>query len=149
MAEEKKETEVEILTSKFTKSVDNGVATLTYDDEKAFTENAPMPVSDMKKVFDYAHSYVEKTTNVVAEHAKDLMQNDQSIDKVIATLPYGLSKRSNVTVTANRSRTTPARGDIPEVTKSTLRVAIKDATIPISKTKIRKLEAELTATLLT
>jgi hypothetical protein len=129
-------------------SVANGVATVGYTDEGAFTEGCEVSKADMKKVFDHAGAYIAKVTEAASEKATSIMTEDKSVDKVVFAYPYGMSKRGSVDILANRSQTFRNIKDGSDVVKSTLRVAVKDPLTKASKSSVKALEAKMTASLL-
>lgn len=138
---------------KFTATSNNGVATVSYEDEAAFKNGTDIPYAEMKRTFDYAGQYIEEATTTSAKYAENLMKKDKSVDKVIVELPYGMSKRGSVAVTANREKTFPGMKlkdgqKRPDVTKSTIGVIVRDAAIELSRPKIKDMEQQMTKTLL-
>ena len=134
--------------SKFEVTKADGVATATYTDETVFKDNTDIPFAQMKKVMDYASEFVGEAAEAAATKATEIMSDDKSIDKVVFNMPYGVSKRGQVNVIANRSQTFRSPADGSEVTKSTLKVAVKDPLTKVGKTKIKELESKMTETLL-
>jgi len=76
--------------TKFEVSKVDGVATLSYKDDNAFYEGTDLSKAVIKQVFDHASAYIEDTATTVA------------INNVIATVPYGVSKRGEVGVKVKR-----------------------------------------------
>jgi len=134
--------------SKFETTVNNGVATVTYDDDSAFKNGTDIPFAEMKRTFDYAGEYIAEATTTSASHAEDIMKKDKSVEKVVIELPYGVSKRGTMAVTANREKTFKGMNGGADVTKSTIAVVVKDAATKMSRTKIKDLEKQMTSTLL-
>lgn len=137
-----------ILDKDFTTEKVGEVATLTYADTDAFKNGTELPMSEMKKVFDYAHDYIEKATERASVEATKIMEKDKKINKVIVSYPYGMSKRGEIGVTAKRSQTFKSPADNSEVTKSTLAVVVHDPLSKVSKAKVKALSATMTASLL-
>lgn len=125
-----------------------GVATVTYSDDKAFMDGTEIANKDVKAVFDYANDYIEAGTNAAATKAETIMTEDTDINSVNVMLPYGVSKRGEIAVKAKREHTYPGMNGRPDVTKSTLTVAVKDPLTKMSKTKLKALEADMTSKLL-
>jgi len=134
--------------SKFESNVANGVATVTYSDAEAFKNGTDIPFTELKKTFDYAGEYIEDATNKSATFATELMEKDKSVNKVVVELPYGVSKRGSMAVTANREKTFPGMNGHDATTKSTINVVVKDAATKMSRTKIKALESTMTEKLL-
>ena len=134
--------------SKFAVETANGVATVKYDDENAFYEGTELSKKTIKEVFDHASNYIQEATVAASEQATKIMTDDKSVEKVVVEYPYGVSKRGNVTVAANRAQTFRNPTDGSEVTKSTLKVAVADPLTKVSKTKVRELTAKMTESLL-
>ena len=139
---------IEFDKSKFEVSKSEGVATVTYTGEKVFMEGTDIPATEVKAVFKYAEEFIEAGTVAATAQATAIMDKDSKIDVVNVELPYGISKRGAVNLKAKRSHTYPGIGDRPDVTKSTLSVAVKDPATKMSKTKVKALEAEMTKKLL-
>ena len=125
-----------------------GVATVTYTDEKVFLDGTDIPNKDVKAVFEYAQEFIEAGTNAASAQAKTIMAKDKTINSVNVVLPYGISKRGEIGVKAKREHTYPGMNGRPDVTKSTINVMIKDPLTKISKTKVKALETEMTDKLL-
>jgi len=137
-----------ILDKDFTVEKVGEVATLTYTDTDAFKNGTEIPMSEMKKVFDYAHEFIEKATEKAATESTTIMEKDKKINKVIVSYPYGMSKRGEIGITAKRSQTFKSPADGSESTKSTLTVAVHDPLSKVSKAKVKALSATMTASLL-
>ena len=129
-------------------SVANGVATISYAEDGIFTQGCDVSKADMKKVFDHASDYIASASEAAAVKATDVMKDDKSVDKVVFAYPYGMSKRGEVSILANRSQTFRNIKDGSDIVKSTLRVAVKDPLTKASKSAVKALEATMTATLL-
>lgn len=127
----------------------NGVATAKYTNEGAFYEDTELTKTVIKEVFDHAHDYIESATVAASEKATEIMEADSSVDKVVMSFPYGVSKRGSIDVIANRSQTfrNPTDPD-KSVTKSTLKVAVSDPLTKVSKSKVRDLAGKMTESLL-
>jgi hypothetical protein len=134
--------------TKFDRTEIDGIVTLKYTDEEAFVSTTDVDEATLKKVFNHISDYTEACTTAAANAAKTEMENNPSVNRVIAEFPYTTSKRGGASVTVDRSHTYPGIGDAPDVTKSTIRVAITDPYAKVGKTFIKGLEAELTAALL-
>lgn len=124
------------------------VAVVKYNDEKAFYVDTELTQKTIREVFNHASNYINEATTAAAEQAESIMKEDKAIDKVVVEYPYGVSKSGNVTVSANRSQTFKIPGKDEEITKSTIAVSIKDPLTKVSKSKINKLKAQLTESLL-
>ena len=133
--------------TKFESATVDGVVTLSYKDDKAFGTGTELTHKQLKEAADYAHTYIEKATEVAAEVAKETMEKDDKINKVIVDYPYSVSKRGELTVAIDRSKTYTIPNSDETVTKSAIKVAVKDPITKISKPRIKDLEAELTAAL--
>lgn len=139
---------IEIKQDQFEVAKADGIATITYGDDKAFFANTDMKKNDIKAVFDYAHEYIEAGTTAAKEVAVKTMEDDKSIDKVFVNLPYGVSKRGGLDIVAKREHTYPGMNGSPSVTKSTLKVAVTDPLTKPAKSFIKSNEADMTARLL-
>lgn len=133
---------------KFKTTINNGVATIAYDDADAFKNGTDISFAEMKRTFNYAGEYIAEATTTSAAQAEKVMKKDKSVDKVVIELPYGVSKRGSLAVTANREKTFKGMNGGADVTKSTIAVVVKDAATKMSRTKIKDLEKTMTATLL-
>jgi len=134
--------------TKFEVSKVDGVATLSYKDDNAFYEGTDLSKAVIKQVFDHASAYIEDTATTVADVAQNIMTEDSEINNVIATVPYGVSKRGEVGVKVKREHTYKGMNGNDDVTKSTLAVAVKDPLSKLAKPKIKAMEAKLTEALL-
>jgi len=123
------------------------VATVTCEDDNAFFDT-DLTKKQIKDVFDHAHGYIEKAANVAADMATDIMKKDKKVNEVSFALPYGVSKRGGLNIQARRSTTFRGVGDRPDVTRSDLRVAVKDPMSKVSKTKLKAMQARMTEELL-
>jgi len=125
-----------------------GVATAIYADKDAFYKGTELSKDTIKAVFDHSNNYVESATSEAKDLAQDIMENDKAINSVIVSLPYSPSKKGIITVKANREHTYPGMNGLPDVTKSTLKVMVKDPYQKSTGDKIKEMEAEMTKALL-
>jgi len=123
------------------------VATVTCTDDNAFFAG-DVSKKDIETVFKHSHDYVESCTTAASDMASDIMSKDKKIDEVVFTMPYGISKRGKLNVKAKRSVTFPGMSGRPDVTRSDLRVVVKDPHSSMSKTKLKELQAKMTEELL-
>lgn len=135
------------LTAGFTQTEVDGVVTLKYDDAAAFKNGTDIDAATLKAVATYGQQYVKATTTLAANEAQKLMEGNKDVSKVIVQFPYTVSSNGNLDVTVNRSKTYPGMNGAPDVTKSTINVAVKDPYAKIKST-VKDLEKELTAALL-
>jgi len=122
-------------------------ATCVCTNEEAFYEG-DLTKKQIKEVFDHSQSYLNKCAEVTAEVATSIMGKDKAIDNVLFNLPYGVSKRGCVDVKTRRTVTFPGIGTNPDVTRSDLRMVVKDPLTKVGKTKLKDLQANMTAELL-
>jgi len=134
--------------SKFTITKAGSVATAEYKDENAFFGNDDVSRKDIEKVFKHAQDYVTDCAKVSAELSTEVMKDDSKIDEVHVTMPYGVSKRASVTAKARRSVTYPGMNGGDPVTKSDLRVVVKDPHSKVSKTAMKEMQSQMTKELL-
>jgi len=126
---------------------DGAVATVSCTNENAFFDG-DVPKKDIERVFKHSQQYVEKCTNIAADIAAGIMSKDKKIHEVMLSMPYGISKRSAVNLKAKRTVTFPGMNGHPDVTRSDLRVVVKDVHASMSKTKLKELQAKMTEELL-
>jgi len=134
--------------SKFTITKAGNVATATYKDENAFFETEEVSRKDIEKVFKHTQEYVAGCAKASAELSTDVMKEDSKIDEVHVTMPYGVSKRASVTGKARRSVTYPGMNGGDPVTKSDLRIVVKDPHSKVSKTAMKEMQSQMTKELL-
>lgn len=135
--------------TKFTSTTVDGVVTLSYEDEKSFTAgDESISQKDLKAASEYTAKYVEEATKLAATEAQAIMEKDSGTNKVLINFPFSTSKRGNLGIAVDRSKTYPGIQDRPDVTKSTIRVTATDPVMRMSKSKIKDLEKDLTAALL-
>jgi len=123
-------------------------ATLVYEDDAAFYADTELPKTEIQRVFKHASEYVTDCATVAADVATKLMAKDKKIDEVIMTMPYGVSKRGNVTARAKRTVTFPGIGDNPSVTRSDIRISVRDPLTKTPRSKLKELQAKMTEQLL-
>ena len=126
----------------------DGVATITCDNEDQYYEGTDLTKAVIKEVYEHSSKYIEDATTVVSQKAQELMEKDKGINTVIATLPYGVSKRGSLGINVKRTHTYPGINGNSDVTKSVISVAVKDPLSKLAKSKVKALEANLTAALL-
>jgi len=124
------------------------VATVTCTNEDAFYEGTDISKKDIKAVFDHSHQYIEECANAAAEQATAIMAKDKKVNEVTFSMPYGVSKRGEVSIKTRRSVTYPGINGSADVTRSDLRVVVKDPLTKMSKTKLRTLQKSMTEQLL-
>ena len=135
--------------SKFKSTTVDGVTSLSYDDEKSFSAgDDKVSAKELKAASDYTAKYVEEATKLAASEAQTIMEKDDKTNKVIVNYPFSTSKRGNLNVAIDRSKTYPGMQGRPDTVKSTVRVTATDPVMRMSKTKIKDLEKDLTAALL-
>ncbi len=134
--------------SKFESTTVDGVLTLKYSDEEAFKNGTEIPFKTLKEVSEYQHEYIEKATELAANEAKDAMEKDDKINKVIVNYPYSTSKRGAIDVAVDRSKTFKSMTGGEDIVKSTVRVAVQDPITKVSKSRVKELESDLTKALL-
>lgn len=139
---------VEFKEDSFKIEVNDKVATVDYTEADAFFNGTDMSKAEIKRVFDYAHEYLESATVKATDMATDIMEKDSGVDKVVTHFPYGVSKRGSIDIIANRSQDFKSPADGSTVTKSTIKVAVSDPLTKMGKTKIRELSAKMTEALL-
>lgn len=129
------------------------VVTLQYTDENVFKNGTDISFKTLKEVDDYKSQYIEQATEFAAKHAKDLMLKDKNTEKVIFEIPFSTSKRGELNVSVDRSKTYPGMYDsktnkqLPPTTKSKITVTVKEPTLKVNKNNVKALEAELTSAL--
>lgn len=130
------------------------VVTLQYTDENVFKNGTDISFKTLKEVDDYKSQYIEQATEFAAKHAKDTMLKDKSIEKVIFEIPFSTSKRGELSVVVDRSKTYQGMLDpktnkqLPPTTKSKITVNVKEPTLKVNKNSVKALESELTAALI-
>lgn len=136
----------------FETQVAGKTATMVYKDEDAYKHNTDIPFTQLKASDSYRNEYIEKATEEATKVAKKELEKNKSLDNVTVEFPFSTSKRGNVTVNVERSHTyhipNPEPGKPDSVTKSVVKVAVKDPANKMSKSKVKELEEDLTKALL-
>jgi len=127
---------------------ENGVAVVKSANARLYLDNSPIDEKVLKEVAKYNSEYIYANVEAAKDISKDIMAEDKDIKKVLFESPYGTSARSKIDVGIERSHTYPGVGDRPEVTKSTIKVNVVEATNKFSPTTRKKWEQELTDALL-
>lgn len=125
-----------------------GVATVNYTDDDAYYSSTDIEKSVLKNVNAHNSNYVEACAKAGSDIATKIMAKDKSIDVVHVKLPYGISKRGHVDVNSKRSVTYPGMNGRDPVTRSDVRVVVKDPMSTMGKSKLKELQAKMTETLL-
>jgi len=126
----------------------NGVATVTVEDENIFYNGTDIPKKTFKEVFDHTSGYIQNMTEAASEESTKIMKEDKDITEVVFVAPYGVSKRGNFTAKAKREVTFRGMNGGADVTRSDLRVAVKDPLTTMSKSKLKDLQKQMTDSLL-
>lgn len=134
--------------SKFDKTEVNGIMTYTYKDENAYTSSGDITLKTLKQVDDHRSAYLEDATKIASEIAEHDMDKNKKINKVIFEFPFSTSKRGNVNITVDRSKTFASVNGGDPVTKSKITVAVTDPYNKVSKSRLKDIEARLTKKLL-
>jgi len=129
-------------------SKENGVATVTVGGENAYFDKSPIDKKVLKEVADYNEDYLKTVVETVKDQAKEIMLEDSNIEKVVGTAGYSVSKRGAINVNINKSHTYPGLNGKPDVTKSVIKVDVKDPTKKVGTTLRKQWEQELTDALL-
>lgn len=127
--------------------VKDGVLTLKYSDRDAFVNNSEIKKATFQEVERYKKDYCAAATEFSKEEALKALKKDKSIDTVKVDLPWTPNSYGKVLTTVKRKEHFRGMNGSPDVTKSTVRVKIKDPAVP-SKSFISQLEDELTKQLL-
>lgn len=134
--------------TKFESITTGEITTINYDDADAYAKNTDIPLSTLKAVAEYNSAYILAATDTAAELARKTMVKDNSINKVIVSLPFTTSKRGGIDVGIDRVKTyrNPTPGGEP-IVKSAISVAVEVPYNRVPKSHIKELEASLTALL--
>lgn len=140
--------------SKLNSNKVGNIVTLNYEDDTVFKNGTDISLKTLKEVEDYKSQYVKQATEFAARHAKDLLLKDKNTEKVIFELPFSTSKKGELKVTVDRSKTYPGMKDPktgeqrPPVTKSKITVMVNEPSCKVKKDTINSLQAELTEALI-
>lgn len=134
--------------AKFKREKVGNQVTFKYEDDSVYTSKSEIDVDTLKKVEDYRNRYAKAATTIAAELAKDTMQKEKDVDKVVLEAPFTTSAKGGIEVTVDRSKTFPGVNGKEPVTKSKITTIITDPYCKVSKKYVKDLEADLTKVLL-
>lgn len=132
--------------SKFEVEKAGAVATCKFTDRDAFYEGE-LTKAELKRAFDHVSNYIKKCAEVGEEQAVEIMKADSKINRVNMDLPYGVSKRGQLLITAQRSVTYPGMQGRPSVTRPDLKITVKDPLSKAPKSLMKDLQGKMAAAL--
>lgn len=132
---------------KFKVETNGDVATVECTDDNLFYEG-DISKADLKRAFDHSKEYIEKCAGTAETIATEIMTKNKGVNEVNFKMPYGVTKRGDVTVKAKRSVTFPGRNGFDPVTRSDLKLRVNDPHSKVTKAKIKKMQSRMTEALL-
>ena len=130
-----------------TVTVDN-VSTIQYTDKDVYKNGTEITAKVLKEVADYNSKFATEFTQVAKEVAQDHLVANKDVKRVVVSTPYSMSARGSIDVTIDKEKTFTNPMDKSTSVSSNITVRVTDPFVKVSKSKVKELKAELTATLL-
>lgn len=127
----------------FETTKNDGVATLTYNDEKAYMENSEVSKEDTIKVFKHSGEFIAGATEAAAAEATVMFNDDKELDKVNAEFKYGPTGSGRINVAINREKTFRVPGTDNSVTRPDIQTKVKHVDMGMGKTAIKNLQDKM------
>lgn len=133
--------------SNFEVSTENGVSTFNFKDKDAYKNGTDIPFKVLKQVGDYNAEYVREATELSFELSKEHGKKNKNVDKMIFNYPYSSSGRGNIAIEVLRNKEVrlPSTGEL--VTRSDMKVIVKDPNSKFPKATLKDLNKQLTEVL--
>jgi hypothetical protein len=124
---------------------ENGVATVVVN-ENAFVEaakEAGLSKKEIKAVDDFRHAYGTAVVDMAVEKAKEIFSEDNSVEEVEVTAPFGVLKSDKVVTKIFKSVETRIPGTNEVVNKPRIKVVTELKAARVSKAHVRSLRDQL------
>ena len=131
-----------------TTEINGALATVTYDDKKAYEDSlkeAGIDVKVAKELAVHNTAYLTGAMTTAGDLAKEIFGKNKEVNDIAFNFPFGVTPYSKGDIKAARQKSYPIPGKDTVVTKSKLTLAVKESSHHVKKSVVSEIEAELTA----